>query len=194
MGSQLIYRRYFLYVLRYVFLLILTVLSSYAWSVSYMTEEEALRWALPDADDIKPQRHILDLERKRVLEKQAGWQLKDNAFTFYEGQRQGKVVGYAFLDDEIGKHQPITFVVALTSDGKIRDVDVVIYRESVGEGIKGRHFLDQFRGKDVSSRLRLGDDVDSITGATLSARASTRVVKKALILFQEFYGDRKGTL
>lgn len=153
-----------------------------------MTQEEALRWALPGAEEIVAQEHELEPRRKKEVERKVGWQLKDTRFTFYEGRSNGKVVGYAFIDHEIGKHQPITFVVALDTEGKVRDVDVMIYRESIGGEIKGRRFLDQFHGRDASSPLKLGKDVDSITGATLSARATTRAVRKAIVLFDVFYG------
>ena len=170
-------------------LALLMILVKDAQAVSYMTREEALHWALPGAEEIISEEHDLDSKRKKEVEKKIGWHMKESRFAFYVGQVKGKVIGYAFIDDEIGKHQPITFVTALQPDGKVRDVEVMVYRESVGEQIKGRRFLNQFRGKDAASRLKLGEDVDSITGATLSAGAASRAVKKAVVLFQEFYQE-----
>lgn len=163
------------------------ILSHGAFAISYMTQEEALHWALPDAENIKIEKHELSKDRKIVVEEQIGWKLKENQFTFYAGYSAGKITGYAFIDEEIGRYQPITFVVALTPEGKVRDFEIMVYRETIGNQIKGRKFLSQFQGRDVSSPMRLGQDVDSITGATLSARAATRVVKKAVVLFQKFY-------
>ena len=163
-----------------------------AYAISYMSREQAIHWALPEADEIKEEGHVLDPDHKRSVEKELGWKLKKNKFIFYRGMQNKAVLGFAFLDDEIGKYQPITFVIALDPKGRVRDVEVMIYRESIGHEIKGRKFLNQFRGKDAQSPLRLGEDIDALTGATLSARSAARSVRKALVLFKEFYGGTSG--
>jgi Na+-translocating ferredoxin:NAD+ oxidoreductase RnfG subunit len=49
--------------------------------------------------------------------------------------------------------------------------------------VSRRRFLDQFRGKTARSPLRLNKDILNITGATVSSRAVTLGVKKALVAF-----------
>lgn len=158
-----------------------------SFSIVYMTQDEALHWALPGADEIRPEEHALTVKEKKEVEGRIGWELRRDRFLFYRGVTKGEILGYAFIDEEIGKYQPITFVVALNTDGSVRDVEMMVFRESVGSEIKGRRFLNQFQGKRASSPFKLGSDVDAITGATLSSRAANRVVKKAVILFEKFY-------
>ncbi len=86
----------------------------------------------------------------------------------------------AWILEEIGKESPITagFVV---EDGRLKQAEVLIYRESRGGEIRFRSFLRQFSG----GRLRdnaLDSTIDNISSATLSVRAMQRMASLALLL------------
>lgn len=89
----------------------------------------------------------------------------------------GKTV---WILDEVGKEYPITagFVV---QDHHIAEVRVLIYRESRGTEIHFPAFLQQFAGARLNDG-KLSQDIDGITGATLSVRALERMAKEALYL------------
>src|SRR6266851_5308379 len=96
----------------------------------------------------------------------------------------------AVVVEEIGKHRPITLVVGVDGDGKVTGIAVMAYREAYGGEIRSRRFLQQYRGKRESDPLLPSQDIQNITGATLSARAVGRAVKKAIAVLQEV-GDAK---
>lgn len=86
----------------------------------------------------------------------------------------------AWILEDVGKEFPITagFVV---NDGAIETARVLIYRESRGDEIRYPRFLKQFSG----ARLRDGElaqDIDGISGATLSVAAMKRMARAALLL------------
>ncbi|MFQ5348573.1 MAG: FMN-binding protein [Rhodothalassiaceae bacterium] len=87
----------------------------------------------------------------------------------------------AWILEEIGKEQPITagFVVEA---GALREVAVLIYRESRGGEIRYPYFRDQFVGARLSADLALDADIDGISGATLSVHAMQRMARLALYL------------
>jgi hypothetical protein len=85
--------------------------------------------------------------------------------------------------DEIGKEMPITIGVTIRG-GRIEDIKVLEFRESRGWEVKYPFFTDQFRNAKLVERQRLDRDIDSITGATLSVGAVTKVAKVALILHE----------
>jgi thiamine biosynthesis lipoprotein ApbE len=64
----------------------------------------------------------------------------------------------------------------------------MVYREAYGGEIRTRRFLDQYRGKGEDDPLMPSRDIRNITGATLSARAVGRAVKKAIAVL-EVIGD-----
>jgi Na+-translocating ferredoxin:NAD+ oxidoreductase RnfG subunit len=95
---------------------------------------------------------------------------------------RGAPLGEVFLLDVIGQSQPITFAVAVGADGALRDVAVMVYRESHGEEISDKRFRRQFAGKRLADPIALDKDIDAISGATISSRAATFAARKALQL------------
>ncbi len=81
--------------------------------------------------------------------------------------------------EEIGKTQPITTGIAV-SGGAIERLQVLVYRESHGWEVRYPFFTDQFKGMVLQEDLRLSDQVDGISGATLSVRALTKLARLAL--------------
>jgi Na+-translocating ferredoxin:NAD+ oxidoreductase RnfG subunit len=92
----------------------------------------------------------------------------------------------------VGKEQPITFLVAVGADGTVRGVEVLIYRESEGSEIRSGRFIRQFVGKTLAAPLKLGRDIEAISGATLSSRSTAYAVKKALALIEVVYRTTDG--
>ncbi len=86
--------------------------------------------------------------------------------------------------DEIGKELPITIGVAIANN-KVQEVSVLKFRESRGGDIRHSFFTNQFIGSQLGEALTLDTNIDGITGATLSVRALTRVVKVALLFHNQ---------
>ena len=100
-------------------------------------------------------------------------------------------MGYAVILNVIGKEQPITFMIAVSPEGKVLGVEILAYRESQGSDVRSKRFMQQFIGKTLAEPLKLGRDVDSISGATLSSRSTVYAVKKALALVEVIYRNGK---
>ena len=92
----------------------------------------------------------------------------------------GKTV---WILDEIGKERPITAGVVI-ENGKIADVQVLVFRESRGWEVKYDFFTQQFANLQLNTNQQLNKQVDNITGATLSVRAMTRMARAALLLHE----------
>ena len=159
----------------------------------YLSLEEAPRVVFPEADSIERKDvPATDELRERMQgligrEKPSIW---EPFYITYTAHRGGDLLGYAVICEEIGKHRPITFIVAASPDGRVRDVAVMIYRESRGREVKYPGFTKQFRGKNLADPIAHRRDIRNITGATLSARSLSRGVRKALALLQVTYLGR----
>jgi len=101
-----------------------------------------------------------------------------------------RVDGYAVIDDEKGQHQPITFGVQLDAEGRVLRTEVMAYREGYGEEIREGRFQKQYRGKGPGDSLRFGRDVVAISGATISSRAMTVAVARAVKLVEAARGKQ----
>ncbi|MGE5716277.1 MAG: FMN-binding protein [Acidobacteriota bacterium] len=94
--------------------------------------------------------------------------------------RGDTLLGFARVGNVIGKDQPITFLVAIDPADRLKDVDILVYRESYGGEVAYEPWRRQFRGKSAADSLRVGREIRSISGATISVQAVTLGVKRML--------------
>jgi Na+-translocating ferredoxin:NAD+ oxidoreductase RnfG subunit len=135
---------------------------------------------------------IVDFKRVKLsarlreqVEQQLGGKLDRGEYIFYVARSGNDIDGYALFDREIGQHEYIDFATFFDCDGKVTRVEVVAYREPYGDGIRSRRFRKQFVGKAADSGFKPGHDIDVISGATLSARAMAKAVKRATLLLRD---------
>lgn len=81
--------------------------------------------------------------------------------------------------NEVGKYKPITIGVVVV-DRKITKLSVLAYRESHGWQVKHDFFTKQFIGSHLSKKSKLSENIDGISGATLSVRALKKLARLSL--------------
>ena len=74
--------------------------------------------------------------------------------------------------------------MALSTDGRVIQVEILNYRESYGGEVAGADWLTQFKGKTIRDPLQLNNDIVNISGATLSSRHVTEGIKRVLAIFE----------
>ncbi len=67
---------------------------------------------------------------------------------------------------------------------QIRDVEILAYRESHGYEVRNKPWRSQFTGKSAQAPLRIGDDIDNISGATLSCTHITDGIRRIVVMAQ----------
>ncbi|MEE9200968.1 MAG: FAD:protein FMN transferase [Candidatus Brocadiales bacterium] len=158
----------------------------------FLTRDQALSKMFPDSDEILVDRLILTDEGRSRLEGRLKRRIYENGFEVFIGRQSGEIKGYAVITQELGKFHPFSFIVAVEPDGRIKDMAVLVYRESRGGEVMRRRFLHQFIGKTSRSPIRINRDIINITGATMSVVMMCKGVKKVLGVVDEFYlsGER----
>jgi heme/copper-type cytochrome/quinol oxidase subunit 2 len=136
---------------------IVMTIASPAYAAQYMSVEEAQKQAFPNAT-------FTEVQAGRVWKAQAG----------------GGVAGYFYYDHVIGKHLFIDYTVAVGSDGRVKRVDILAYRESYGGEVHDASWLQQFVGKSSHNEVQVNSDIRNISGATLSSTHLAEGVKKVL--------------
>jgi hypothetical protein len=102
----------------------------------------------------------------------------------FQGNRIWKTPdgGWFVVDEVVGKHEMITYAVGLAADGTVKRVEILEYRESYGYEVAEDKWLSQFVGKGQDAPLKLGKDVENISGATLSSKHVADGVKRVIAL------------
>jgi FMN-binding domain len=152
----------------------------------FLRAEEAPRHLFPDATDVTA--HVVpstaDLRRRIRTLMGSPPTLWETEYPVFSVTRPGGDSGVVIVVEEIGKHRPITFAVAITPDAKVHDLAVLSYREAYGGDIRQRRFLKQYAGKSLESPLQPYRDIQNISGATLSVQATGRAARKAIAVLK----------
>ena len=97
--------------------------------------------------------------------------------------RIDSLLGFARFGNVRGKDQPITWLVAVDPSLRLRDVDILVYREPYGGEVAYEAWRRQFRGKGPDAPLAVGRDIQGISGATISVNAVTLAVRRTMADF-----------
>lgn len=123
------------------------------------------------------------------IQKEIGTKIKDQSL--YKIFVDDRIEGYLFLDSKNSKFNLFDYMVLLNTDLSVKNVNILVYREDYGGEICSPTFLKQFNGKNFNSEIKLGRDVQGISGATISCRSAALgvkiITKKAKALQKEGY-------
>ena len=88
--------------------------------------------------------------------------------------------GWFIVDEVVGKHEFITYAVALDHAGAVKEVEILDYKETYGGQVRDPRWRQQFVGKTPAEPVKLGADIKNISGATLSSKHITDGVRRLL--------------
>jgi Na+-translocating ferredoxin:NAD+ oxidoreductase RnfG subunit len=134
-----------------------------AQATQYLSVEKAQRVLFPQADAFAP----------TALGDRRAW----------AASKGGAPLGLVVVDEVVGKEELITYAVAIATDGTVRGLEILDYREPRGGEVRDPRWRSQFVGKRKGSSLQLDDDIQNISGATLSCRHITEGVRRLLELY-----------
>lgn len=127
--------------------------------------------------------------RRIVLPESTGFELIKNAenngeivnINVIEVYKSQNDVGYAIITEDKGYGGKIKVITGIDFDGKINNIFLLEQYETPGLGSKAGEskFIDQFIGYDTV------ENVESISGATISSNAVKRAVNSALLEMSE---------
>src|SRR3990167_9203879 len=137
----------------------------------YLTPAEALKLVFKDSKEVVSEKKTFSADEKTAVGKKLGSKPAKDTWNFYIARTGNRVDGYALIDNEIGKTEPITFLTAIFPDGSVKAVEILVFRESHGGEVHEERFRKQFTGKKADNPVRAGQDIGNIAGATLSSRA-----------------------
>jgi hypothetical protein len=153
----------------------------------FMSEEEGIKIMLPKSERIRKDVITLSPDKKVQIEERIGWKFPEQSFEVYIGETGTQIDGYALVQNTIGKHKPMTYMVGIDSKGHVSDVELLVFRESRGSEIRQKRFNAQYEGKTVLDPVRINKDIINISGATMSVRSISAGIKRVLVLVDEFY-------
>jgi hypothetical protein len=134
-----------------------------AWGYGYLNSRDSVA---PSAADVLP--GAVRIEPRGAL------------FAGYD--TNGSLIGYAAASSAPGYGGPVGMMVGVNPEGSIIGVQVINHRETPGffRILERDRYYEQFLGREPSDNLTVGQGIDGVSGATLSAEAVARSIRDSL--------------
>jgi electron transport complex protein RnfG len=139
-----------------------------------LAKETALRKLMPEADKI---------------EKAGDWSIHEKQVEYFIAEKEGKIIGYIVQSYGKGYSSYIDTLIAVDTDFKVQKISILDQKETPGLGdeIDTAVFRKQFEGKDIDHlkvvTTETTDDIQAISGATISSRAVTEDAVRSGVAF-----------
>jgi len=147
-----------------------------------ISRDEALKLAFPGAE-IRQSMIFLTKDEQNEASKLAGVPIESGLVARYDALKDQKPAGRAYLDTHIVRTKKESLLIVLSDDGKIRRIEIVAFQEPP-EYLPSEKWYEQFEGKSLDPELRLKKEIHPVTGATLTAQASTDASRRVLAIDQ----------
>jgi hypothetical protein len=147
----------------------------------YLTREEALRLAFPGAA-VERKTAFLTPEQQKQAQKLSGDEAPPSALvTYYAATKDGTEIGTAYFDVHVVRTMPETIMIAVDPAGAIVRIEVLSFSEPE-EYLPRPQWYAQFTGKPLNDELSMKRAIHPVTGATLTARATTDAARRVLAI------------
>lgn len=156
----------------------LAIFAPAALATVYLNAEQAQQAIFPGAT-FKPTRIVLTDAQATAIESRSDVNVRTRELKAWRVAGGG----WFIVDEVVGKHEFITYAIGLNSDGSVKQIEIMDYRESYGYQIRDPRWRAQFAGKTSSAPLKLDRDIQNISGATLSCRHIADGVKRILATY-----------
>ncbi|KPU26515.1 hypothetical protein TR13x_09885 [Caloranaerobacter sp. TR13] len=151
-------------------------------AVSGLVLALTFKWTEPKINEIaeaNQKKAILE-----VLPKASSYKvMENNDWIFIGYDENGREVGIAFVAEGGGFQGDIKMMVGLdTKEEKLTGMTILSHLETPGLGarIEEDWFKDQFKGKSIKDNFVAKQDIEAITGATISSNAVSNILKKTI--------------
>lgn len=113
-------------------------------------------------------------------------------YAYFEGyDKDENVVGYVFTTSAKGYGGDIVTMVGVLNDGTVSGMDFLSISETAGLGMNAD--TDEFKNQYVGKKVGIGvnkntpaeNEIQALTGATITSKAVTNAVNIALELYEE---------
>jgi transcriptional regulator of nitric oxide reductase len=161
----------------------LVLLTASAGGSIFHTQDAAFALAFPEATRIEDQTFILTGKQVEELERMSRAKLPRKVLTIHSAWKGDTLLGYAHIDVHTVRTKPEALLVVLDPKAHVTDTRVLAFHEPL-EFMPSGSWYQTFVGQGLDSDLRVGFDVDGVTGATLTTWATVDSVRRMLAFYQ----------
>ena len=157
--------------------------SNEARATTYFTGATVRQTLFPSATSFIDRSVTLNPAQAKAISKASNARVSKSKIAAWDAVGSSGKLGTMFIDQVYGKHEFITYAVALGPDGDVRQIEIMDYRETYGDQIRIPKWRAQFTGKRHGQPLKINAEIKNISGATLSCVHITDGVRRLLATY-----------
>jgi electron transport complex protein RnfG len=158
----------------------------------FLTQDEALKLAFPGAAVERKTAFLTEAQRREARRLSGDAELPAALVTYYAATKGGAPVGTAYFDTHRVRTMPETIMVVVGPSGAIARIEVLSFQEPE-EYLPRPRWYAQFSGKPLDDDLSMKRAIRPVTGATLTARATTDAARRVLALHRVLHAPAAAT-
>jgi len=147
----------------------------------YFTAEAIKKQLFPEATEFRDRSATLTKDQQKVIRKAAKTRVVQGRFVAMDAYDGSARLGTLIIDQVYGKHEFITYAIALDNNGAVTGLEIMEFIETYGDEVRHPKWRAQFHGRKVGEKLEIDDQIKNISGATLSCVHITDGVRRVLI-------------
>jgi len=152
----------------------------------FLSQEEALRLAFPGAAVERRTAFLTAAQQKAVQRDTASDRPPGALVTYYVATRDGHEAGTAYFDTHLVRTQAETLMVVVLPTGVIGRIEVLSFSEPE-EYLPRERWYAQFSGRALDDELAMRRGIHAVSGATLTARATTEAARRVLAIHRALH-------
>ena len=153
---------------------------SIALAETFLTTAEALALAFPGCQVERTTLYLTEEQRTRATQL-AGSEIDTRVLHPYSSDCEGSPKGTAYFDVHRVRTLPETLMVVISPDDQVTLIEILRFDEPQ-DYIPRKPWYQQFDQRSLDSELALKRAIRPVTGATLTAQATTEAVRRLLAL------------
>ena len=144
-----------------------------------ISRDDAIRSIFGDSATTATKTVYLTEAEHDSLQQRARAKIERKRITYYRVSVGDSIVGYVFVDRHIVRSLSETVLIALDTSGTILAAEILAWNEP-DDFRPSKRWLDRAKGQNEPIEIRPGEAMPNIAGSTISARALSAAIRRAL--------------
>lgn len=132
--------------------------------------EDIIKSSFKNATEIQAKQLVLSKVQYEQIKKFSNASVATKVYRYYAIYADKEIIGYGVLITRKVRSKNATVLYAFSNDGALQFSEILFFGEPP-EYIPNKIWMDQFKDVTSLAPLTLGEDIPTISGATLSARS-----------------------
>jgi len=146
---------------------------------------DAMKQSYGTESKVSKKNMMLTSAQAKTIQKNAKVKLKSKIFRIFKARKKsGETLGYGILINRKVRSKNAVVLYIISKDSALKSIEIIAFNEPL-EYVPSKKWISQFENLPTNRNLRVGKEIPTITGATMSARTITQGSRVAFALYNE---------